>query len=94
MGDARVIDRGTVSVPDIYDARDAPRDVYSLAAAVKPGNSGGPLLTAAGTVAGVVFARAEDGSDRGYAMTSTVLSPVVAKAPTLTSTVSSGRCTG
>jgi S1-C subfamily serine protease len=93
MGDARVLDRGIVSVPDIYDENDHPRDVYSIQGTVKPGNSGGPMLTAAGTVAGVVFARAENAADRGYVMTSAVLAPVVAKAPKLTAAVSSGRCT-
>ncbi len=34
-----------------------------------PGNSGGPLLTTSGTVAGVVFAASLDASDVGYALT-------------------------
>ena len=51
----------------------APRDIYALEAPVHPGNSGGPLLTSDGAVAGVVFARAETDADRGYAMTTTEL---------------------
>ena len=92
IGDARVLSVGVVNVPDIYDRATAPRDVYELAASVRPGNSGGPLLTASGAVAGVVFARGKNDPDLGYAMTSTMLSPVVAKAASLTAPVSSGSC--
>lgn len=45
------------------------RDVYSLRARVRPGNSGGPLLATDGHVLGVVFATAIDASDTGYALT-------------------------
>ncbi len=87
----------TVSVPgvkDIYGASTNPREVYTLAAEVREGNSGGPRLTLEGTVAGVVFAR--DGEDPlvGYAMTMTELAPVAAEAETLTNAVSTGECIG
>lgn len=94
MVTAAVLSTGTAPVPDIYGESWNPREVYSLEAAVRPGNSGGPLLTEDGAVAGVVFARAEDDPDRGYAMTMAELTPVAAQAPSLTDTVSSGRCTG
>ena len=61
MVGAEVISAGSVFVPDIYGDSSALRDIYALAAQVQPGNSGGPLLTADGDVAGVVFARAERG---------------------------------
>ena len=64
-------------MPDIYDGSMAPRDVYALAAQVRPGNSGGPLLSTTGEVAGLVFARAEGDDDLGYAMTPAELTPVV-----------------
>ena len=89
---AEVISSGSVLVPDIYGASNALRDIYALAAQVQPGNSGGPLLTADGDVAGVVFARAEADADRGYAMTSAELEPVLAGAPGWTQAVSSGDC--
>jgi hypothetical protein len=43
-------------------------------------------------VAGVVFARAENDDDLGYAMATTELTPVLAQAGGLDAAVSSGRC--
>lgn len=91
---ATVLSVGTVPVPDVYDDSAAPREIYSLRATVRPGNSGGPLLTGDGAVAGLVFARGIDDPSRGFAITTTELSPVVAEAPGLTSAVASGHCTG
>ncbi|MEV7694550.1 MarP family serine protease [Microbacterium sp. NPDC089189] len=92
MGSAGVRSSGTVVVPDIYEQSSQPREVYALDAVVRPGNSGGPLLTSQGGVAGVVFARADDGSDIGYAMTTAPLRPVVDAAPGLSDAVSTGPC--
>lgn len=92
LGDAQVLSAGPARVPDIYDAHTAVRPVYALDAQVRPGNSGGPLLTAQGTVAGVVFARAEDRGDRGYAIADQALKPVVARLGSLTTPVPSGHC--
>lgn len=94
MVNATVLSTGTAPVPDIYGGAFAPRELYSLEAVVRPGNSGGPLLTGDGAVAGVVFARSEDDPDRGFAMTMAELTPVVEQAPSLSDAVSSGRCTG
>ncbi|KAA9134758.1 MarP family serine protease [Microbacterium caowuchunii] len=92
MGSASVLSVGVVPVPDIYDSVSAPREVYALAADVRPGNSGGPLLDAAGDVVGVVFARADDGTEVGYAMTTAPLRPVADAAPTLSESVPTGSC--
>ncbi|MBU4465781.1 MAG: MarP family serine protease [Actinobacteria bacterium] len=91
---AQVLSVGTVAVPDIYSDTSAPRSIYALAADVRPGDSGGPLLDAGGAVTGVVFARGENDASRGYAMTVDALAPVVQRAPGLSAPVSSGRCTG
>ena len=91
---ADVLSVGTVEIPDIYDRNSSPREIYSLQAAVRPGNSGGPLLTADGVVAGLVFARGEKDDTRGYAITMAELDPLAATAPTLERPVSSGTCTG
>jgi S1-C subfamily serine protease len=55
--------------PDIYQSHEVTRQIYALYARVLPGNSGGPLLTTTGAVAGVVFAAAVDDSKTGYALT-------------------------
>lgn len=93
LGDARVLAAGDARVPNIYSTGDAVRWVYSLNADVRPGNSGGPLLTARGQVAGIVFARAEDQPNRGYAMGDAALRDLLARSGGLTSTVPSGHCT-
>jgi S1-C subfamily serine protease len=66
---ARVRGRITASGPDIYHRDTVRRDVYSLFATVRQGNSGGPLLTPEGEVYGVVFAKSLDDPDTGYALT-------------------------
>lgn len=90
---ASVLSRGTVPVPDIYDSALAPRDIYALTADVQPGNSGGPLLTSRGEAGGIVFARGDDGSGRGYAITMAELEPVLRSASAASATVATGTCT-
>jgi S1-C subfamily serine protease len=85
---------GPANVPDVYDESWNPREIYALQATVRPGNSGGPLLTEDGEVAGVVFARAENDENLGYAMTMAELTPVAERAPSLSNTVSTGSCVG
>ncbi|MEV0961954.1 MarP family serine protease [Streptomyces sp. NPDC049910] len=66
---ARVRGRIDAKGPDIYRRGEVRRDVYSLFATVRQGNSGGPLLTTDGQVYGVIFARSLDDADTGYALT-------------------------
>ncbi|MFJ8543822.1 MarP family serine protease [Streptomyces sp. NPDC093586] len=66
---ARVRGRIKASGPDIYHRGTVNRDVYSLFATVRQGNSGGPLLTPEGEVYGVVFAKSLDDPDTGYVLT-------------------------
>ena len=89
---ATVQDIATVLVPDIYGNSPAPEDIYRLAGDVQPGNSGGPLLTTDGQVAGVVFAKATSDAEVGFAITMNDLDPVAERAPALSSPVSSGQC--
>lgn len=92
-GSAQVLSSGTVPVPDIYDTSSVPRDIYALAAVVRPGNSGGPLLTTTGEIAGIVFARSDTDDNVGYAMTPAELLPVMAQLDALSAPVASGSCT-
>ncbi|GAA2346855.1 MarP family serine protease [Streptomyces cuspidosporus] len=66
---ARVRGRIEAEGPDIYQRGTVHRDVYSLYATVRQGNSGGPLLTPEGRVYGVVFAKSLDDAHTGYALT-------------------------
>ena len=91
---AGVLATGTISVPDIYGTGGSPRSVHTLDADVQPGNSGGPLLTEEGAVAGVVFARDTARAEVGYAMTLAELLPVLASVDGSAdpAPVSSGQC--
>lgn len=89
---ATVQDIATVLVPDIYGNNPSPEDIYRLAGDVQPGNSGGPLLTTDGQVAGVVFAKATSDAEVGFAITMSDLDPVAEQAPALSTPVSSGQC--
>lgn len=91
-GAAAVLDVGTADVNDIYKQGSSPREVYTLAADVREGNSGGPLLSLDGEVVGVVFAKSGDRADVGYAMTMAELDPVAEQAASLWEPVSSGAC--
>ncbi len=93
-GAAQVLSAGVAGVPDIYESGTSPREIYALAADVQPGNSGGPLLTPDGQVAGVVFARSDAGERIGYAMTPTELAPALERADADAAAVDSGACTG
>lgn len=90
---AEVISVSTLRVANIYGEDAAPREVYTLAADVQQGESGGPLLSEAGLVVGVIFAKAATTPNVGYALTMTELEPVASQAPTLDATVPSGNCT-
>ncbi|HSP37841.1 MAG TPA: MarP family serine protease [Frankiaceae bacterium] len=66
---ARVRNRLSARGSDIYSQKDVTRDIYGVRSIVRPGNSGGPLLTTDGSVYGVVFAAASDDPETGYALT-------------------------
>ncbi|KGJ71852.1 colicin V production protein [Cryobacterium roopkundense] len=89
---ARVLSLGTLSVADIYGQDPTPRQVYTLASDVQQGESGGPLLSESGEVTGVIFAKSADTDNVGYALALEEFAPVVAEAPGLTASVSSGTC--
>lgn len=78
--------------PDIYQTTQVIREIYSVRAVVKPGNSGGPLLAPDGRVYGVVFAAAVSVSDTGYALTASEVEPDARVGRTATVPVSTQAC--
>jgi S1-C subfamily serine protease len=66
--------------------------VYELQAEVVSGNSGGPFVTVAGEVAGVVFAASTTHPGVGYALTSGEVGPPLEQALARTQPVSTGPC--
>ncbi|MEU1871667.1 S1-C subfamily serine protease [Streptomyces ambofaciens] len=89
---ARVRGRITANGPDIYHRDTVRRDVYSLYATVRQGNSGGPLLTPEGEVYGVVFAKSLDDPDTGYALTVDEIREDISKGRTASQQVDSDSC--
>jgi S1-C subfamily serine protease len=77
---------------NIYETSTVTRQIYEIRAVVKSGNSGGPLLSPAGTVDGVVFAAAVGESDTGFALTAAEVSADVSAGEQLTAAVSTGGC--
>ena len=92
LSPGRVRDVITAVGEDIYGSAEVTRQVYSVNADVRPGNSGGPVLGPDGTVVGVVFARSLDDASTGYALTLTEAAPVLQAAGTAADTVATGAC--
>jgi S1-C subfamily serine protease len=89
---ARVRGRITANGPDIYHRGNVHRDLYSLYATVRQGNSGGPLLTPDGKVYGVVFAKSRDDADTGYALTADEIRPDIDRGRTANEQVGTDSC--
>jgi S1-C subfamily serine protease len=80
--------------PNIYGEGTVIREVFSLRGLVRPGNSGGPIVSSAGDVVGVVFAASVTDSDTGYALTADQVERSAAVGMTNDDTVSTGDCAG
>ncbi|HET7276906.1 MAG TPA: MarP family serine protease [Dermatophilaceae bacterium] len=77
---------------DIYGNPGTVREVYSMYARVRPGNSGGPLLDPSGRVVGVIFAKSLDDNVTGYALTLDEARPIINAAGSASRRVSTGAC--
>ena len=75
---------------DLYDSRSTRRDVFILAASLRPGDSGAALVDVDGTAVGVAFAIAPDRPGTAYAVTDTELRAVLTQPRT--TVVSTGPC--
>jgi S1-C subfamily serine protease len=74
---ARIEQRVNAFGRDLYDTQPIRRDVLILAANLMPGDSGGALVDAGGTVVGVAFAIAPDEPGTAYALNSSELREVL-----------------
>jgi S1-C subfamily serine protease len=89
---ARIGGSESANSPDIYQTTTVTRDIYSVRAVVRPGNSGGPLLAPDGRVYGVVFAAAVSARDTGYALTAAEVAPDARVGRAATTPVSTQAC--
>ena len=89
---ARIRQRISLQGPDIYEAKKVSRDVFTVRATVRSGNSGGPLVDTNGLVIGVVFGAAVDDPETGFVLTATEVFDEVAQAPGLAKQVSTSNC--
>lgn len=77
---------------DVTGSARVTRRLVELRAQIEPGDSGGPLLLADGTVGGVVFAESRADPTVGYALSPTQVEDHVAPALDRTQGVSTGPC--
>jgi S1-C subfamily serine protease len=89
---ARIRGEQRLRSPDIYGNGTVVREVFSLRALVRPGNSGGPLVSSAGKVLGVIFAASVTDTDTGYALTSEQVAGAAAQGLTRSAGVDTGAC--
>jgi S1-C subfamily serine protease len=90
---ARIRAEQRLRSPDIYGVGTVVREVYSVRSLIRPGNSGGPLVSPEGTVLGVVFAASVTDGDTGYALTAEAVNDAAFQGMTGRGAVSTGACT-
>ncbi|MFD7153795.1 MarP family serine protease [Kribbella sp. NPDC059898] len=90
---ARIRSEERLRGPDIYGDKTVTRDAFSIWASVRPGNSGGPLLSNKGTVYGVVFAASVEDNRTGYVLTAQQVATDARTGATATQEVSTQTCT-
>ena len=89
---ARIRGRISARGMDIYGHGQVTRDVYAVRGTIRPGNSGGPLLSPDGHVDGVVFASSVDDPDTGYALTADQVSTAAREGAASGTPVDTGSC--
>ncbi|MDK1472216.1 MarP family serine protease [Streptomyces sp. 549] len=87
---ATVAGRTAARGQDIYGSSMVTRDIHPLRTLVRPGNSGGPLLTPDGRVYGVIFARSATDPETGYALTNAAVRQAAEQGNASTEPVSTG----
>lgn len=89
---ARIRAEQRLRSPDIYGDGSVTREVFSLRGLVRPGNSGGPLVSLDGKVLGVIFAASVTDQQTGYALTADQVAAAAAQGLDSRSQVSTGGC--
>ncbi|MCK1797150.1 MarP family serine protease [Streptomyces sp. XM4193] len=87
---ATVAGRTQARGQDIYGSSVVTRDIHPLRGNVRPGNSGGPLLTPGGQVYGVIFARSVSNPETGYALTADQVRSAASRGDAATEPVDTG----
>jgi S1-C subfamily serine protease len=91
---ARVRSQQRLRSPDIYGEGAVIRDVLSLRGKVRAGNSGGPVVSSAGDVVGVVFAASLTDQDTGYALTARQVAEAATRGAASSTEADTQDCTG
>lgn len=89
----RVRDMRNLPTANIYRNRQVTRELYTVRGVIRQGNSGGPMINAAGEVLGVVFATSENPADEtGYVLTAALVQQDLARAQGRYQPVETGVC--
>ena len=89
---ARIRSEQRLSSPDIYGEGTVVRDVFAVRSRIRPGNSGGPLVSGDGKVLGVVFAASVTDDSTGYVLTAEQVAEAGVTGINRSSSVATGRC--
>lgn len=89
---ARIRSEQRLRSPDIYGEGTVVRDVYAVRSLIRPGNSGGPMVSDDGKVLGVVFAASVTDDSTGYVLTAEQVAEAGVHGLNSGSPVATGRC--
>ena len=89
---ARIRAEQRLRSPDIYGQGSVIREVFSVRSLIRPGNSGGPMVSRDGDVLGVVFAASITDEETGYVLTADQVAESAARGIAGNNAVDTGAC--
>ena len=89
---ARIRSEQRLRSPDIYGEGTVVRDVFAVRSLIRPGNSGGPMVSKDGDVLGVVFAASVTDDSTGYVLTAEQVAEAGVNGLNSSTPVATGRC--